>query len=387
MNLVKNKNIMFSCLCCILIYILVIIPTGFTKQIYLNAEGVKAKVLSTNESAVHSTGLIKQGSQTCTIKILNGTFKGQQIEAVNYLTGRLEFDKIFAVGDKAFVLLEKSDKNEIIFVNMIDHYRLNLEGILILIFMICLIAFSGSTGVRTIISFIFSLVCIWKLLIPMLLKGYNPMIVSLAIGISISVVTLILVAGFTKKAYCAILGSLCSSLFTGFLAIIFGNIFKIHGAVMPWSESLLYAGYENLNLTLIYQSAIYLSCSGAILDLSIDISAAISELVDNKPDISSKQIFISAMNIGKSIVGAQSTTLLLAYMGSFITIMMVYMAQGTPLLSVLNSKAIASEILHTFVGCIGLVLVSPITAIICSYFYSPYIFKHDKIKNKFNKGC
>ena len=138
---------------------------------------------------------------------------------------------------------------------------------------------------------------------------------------------------------------------------------------MQWSESLLYAGFEHLNLTLIYQASIYLACSGAMIDLAVDISAALDEVVEKKPDLSVREILQSGMNIGKSVVGSQATTLLLAYMGSFIAVMMVYMAQGTPMISILNSKSIASEVLHTFVGCIGLVIVSPITALICSYIY------------------
>lgn len=365
----KNKNVIFSIVCLVLIAILLVIPTGFEKQIYVNAEGVKAKVISTNESAVYSNGLLKQGTQTANIEILQGTHKGEQVEATNFLTGQLEFDKFFKNGDKAFVLLEQDEEGKIIFANMIDHYRLNLEIMLVLLFAGALVIFSGSTGVRTLISFAFSLLCIWKVLIPLLLKGYHPMFISLIIGVTMAVVTLILVAGFTKKAYCAILGSTCASFVTCLMAIIFGNMFGIHGSVMNWSESLLYAGFEHLNLTLIYQASIYLACSGAIVDLSIDISAAIEEVVDKKPDISRREILLSGINIGKSVVGSQTTTLLLAYMGSFIAVMMVYMAQGTPMLNILNSKSIASEILQTFVGCIGLVIVSPLTATICSYIY------------------
>lgn len=345
----KNKNVIFSVICLIVIGILIVIPTGFEKQMYMNSEGVKARVLSTDESTIYDNGLIRQGSQSCTIEILQGTYKGEVVEAENLLTGKLEFDKIFKVNDRAFVLLEKSETGELIFANMVDHYRLNLEIMLALLFAGALIAFSGLTGIRTIISFVFSLLCIWKVLIPMLLKGYHPMLLSLIIGITMAIVTLILVAGFTKKAYCAILGSTCASLLTCFMAIGFGTLFNIHGSVMNWSESLLYAGFQNLNLTLIYQASIYLACSGAMVDLSIDISAAIEEVVDKKPNISRKEILLSGLNIGKSVVGSQATTLLLAYMGSFIAVMMVYMAQGTPMLNILNSKSIASEVLHTFV--------------------------------------
>lgn len=365
----KDKNIVFSLVCLVMIGILIMIPTGFEKQIYLNSEGVKARVISTNESTVYNNGLLKQGTQTAVIEVVQGKHKGEQIEAVNYLTGQLEFDKMFKSGDKAFVLLEQDSEGKIIFANMIDHYRINLEIMLLILFAGVLVIFSGSTGVRTLISFGFSLMCIWKVFIPLLLKGYHPMVISLIIGLTMAIVTLILVAGFTKKAYCAILGSTCASFVTCLMAIVFGNMFNIHGSVMNWSESLLYAGFDHLNLTLIYQASIYLACSGAIVDLSIDISAAIEEVVDKKPDILSKDILRSGMNIGRSVVGSQTTTLLLAYMGSFIAVMMVYMAQGTPMMNILNTKSIASEILQTFVGCIGLVIVSPLTASICSIVY------------------
>ena len=114
---------------------------------------------------------------------------------------------------------------------------------------------------------------------------------------------------------------------------------------MDWSESLLYAGYQHLDLTAIFQAGIYLACSGAILDLAIDISAALDEVIKNNPSVSRANLIKSGLSIGKSVVGSQTTTLLLAYMGSYITILMVYMAQGTPLMSILNSQKVSSEIL------------------------------------------
>lgn len=156
----KNKNLVFSFICIIFMAILLIMPTGFEKQMYVNAESVKAKVLATNESTVYNNGLLKQGSQVCEVELLNGSFKGEVVEAVNFLTGKLEFDKMFQVGDRALVLVEKSNEGELVFVNMLDHYRVNVEWFIILVFMIALLVFSGTTGIRTIISFIFSLLAI-----------------------------------------------------------------------------------------------------------------------------------------------------------------------------------------------------------------------------------
>lgn len=365
----KKKEIVFVVSFIFLIIILSIIPTGFEKQIYMNAEGVKARVISVDDSSIYNTGIIKQGDQKCIIEIESGAHKGERIEGINLFTGKLEIDKIFVPGDKAWVLLEQDENNKVIFANIVDHYRINKEILLIGIFIVSIILISGFTGMRTILSFIFALLTIWKILIPLTLKGFNPLVVALVVGNFITITTLLLVAGFTKKAYAAIGSAVTCSLLTCALAIIFVRLFNIHGAVMQWSESLLYAGFMSLDLTTIFQAGIYLACSGAILDLAIDISAALEEIVIHNPKVSKKELVMSGLTIGKSVVGSQTTTLLLAYMGSYITVMMVYMAQGTPMMSILNSKTIASEILHTFVGCIGLVLVSPLTSIICGIIY------------------
>lgn len=139
------------------------------------------------------------------------------------------------------------------------------------------------------------------------------MLVALIVGNVLTVDTLLLVAGFTKKAYAAIISASICSLVTCLLAIIFGEIFNIHGAVMEGAESLLYAGLMDLNLTSIFQAGIYVSSAGAILDLAIDISSALEEIVNNNPDVTKAELMKSGLTIGKSVVGSQTTTLLFAY--------------------------------------------------------------------------
>ncbi len=367
---INKKEAVFVSLFVLILTVLALFPTGFEKQIYINSEGVRAKVTAVNNEGTYSTGLIKQGAQSCTILILSGEHKGETAEATNLYVGKMEFDKVFVPGDTVWVLLERDEANKIIYANMVEHYRASKELFLICIFAVCIILFSGFTGIRTLLSFAFALLSIWKILIPCMLKGMNPMLIALLVGNMITVATLLLVAGFTKKAFTAIAGAVSCSLVTCFLAIVWGKIFDIHGAVMQWSESLLYAGFESLDLTSIFQAGIYLACSGAILDLSIDISAALDEIVKNNPQVTRKGLIMSGLTIGRSVVGSQTTTLLLAYMGSYISVMMVYMAQGTPMMNILNTKMIASEILHTFVGCIGLVLVSPLTSVVCGLAYN-----------------
>lgn len=369
LNNANRKEVIFISSLLFLLIILIILPTGFDKQLYIFTEGVRVKVLSVDNSGILSTGLFKQGDQQTIIEIETGSYKGQVVEANNILTGSLAEDKLFIEGDKAWGLIGFDENGHINFANMIDHYRLNKEVVLIGLFAVLIIVFSGFTGVRTLLSFAFTLLSIWKILIPAMLKGFNPIMIALVVGNILTITTILLITGFAKKSLAAIISVISCSFATCILAIIFGNYFNIHGAVMERSESLLYAGFSNLNLTAIFQAGIYLASSGAILDLAIDISSALEEIVSNKPTVSKKELILSGFNIGKSVVGSQTTTLLFAYMGSYLSVMMVYMAQGTPLLNILNSKIIAGEILHTFVGCIGLVLVSPLTSIICGFLF------------------
>ena len=325
-SLFDKKELVFSIFSILIIIILLIIPTGFEKQIYINSESAKAKVLSVNNENVHNNGIVKNGNQECKVEILSGEYKGEILEGTNLLSGKLDSDKFFERGDKALVLIEKSSRDKVISVTMLEYFRLNKVIVLIGIFFALLILFAGKTGLRTIISFILTVAIIWKVLIPFLLKGYNPIITALLVGSAISVITLILVSGFNKRTYCAVLGAIIASILTCILALFFGGYLRIDGVVMQWSESLLYTGFGNIDLTLIYKAGIYLSCSGAILDLAVDISAAIDEITQKKKNISKNEILKSGYNIGKSVVGTQTTTLLLAYLGSFICVMMVYMA-------------------------------------------------------------
>ncbi|WP_321300030.1 YibE/F family protein [uncultured Sphaerochaeta sp.] len=351
------------------VLLLIMIPTGFEREIYINAIGSRARVIALDNSNMYQTGVVRMGEQICTIEILSGPHTGKQTEAINLLNGKLEFDTVYEEGDIAWVLVEQDTNQEILFTNMVSYYRFSKELLLIAFFALGLIVFSGKTGVRTIISFALAFLLIWKVLIPLTLKGYEPMLVSLLVGSFLAVACLLLVAGLTKKAYAAIIGTIICSIFTVLFSMWGTWYLKLHGAVMPWSESLLFAGYESMHLTKVFQAAIYLSCLGALLDLAIDISSALEEVQRHHPAITRTALIQSGLNIGRSVVGSQTTTLLLAYIGSYLTIMMVYMAQGTPVMSILNSPSVAAEILHTMVGCIALVLVAPITSVTCGYLY------------------
>ena len=347
--------------CLLFIAWLAILPTGY-QEIYREAEQCVAKVIQTDESKIIDTGLVRSGEQRCQLEIVSGKFKGKTAEGVNMLNGSLEQDKLFREGDRAQVVVSYN-ADEILMVTMIDHDRIPMELVMGAIFILFLILFAGRTGVRAVLSFFLTVLAIWKLLVPLYLKGYNPIWTGLVFTLLLSVLIIALVYGFDRRCISAVSGTFLGILVTCLLGSLFTDLFQIHGAVMSSSESLLYAGYQDLNLTRIFMASIFIGASGALMDLSVDITSAVHEVVEKRPDIGWKEAVRSGMNVGRSAMGTMTTTLLLAYSGGYIALLMVFMAQGTPLVNILNYKHVAAEMVHTVIGSFGLVTVAPFTAL------------------------
>lgn len=352
--------------CILFILFLFFLPTGY-QEIYREADQCVAKVLETDDSAIIDTGLVRSGEQRCKLEIISGKFKGEQTEGVNMLNGSLEQDKMFYPGDTAQVVVSY-DGDEILMVTMIDHNRIPMELVMGAIFILFLILFAGRTGIRAVLSFLLTILALWKILVPSYLKGYNPIWMGLIFTLILSLLIIALVYGFDRRCASAVSGTFLGVLVTCVMGAVFTDLFKIHGAVMSSSESLLYAGYQDLNLTRIFMASIFIGASGAIMDLSVDITSAVYEVVEKRPDIGWKEAVKSGMNVGRAAMGTMTTTLLLAYSGGYIALLMVFMAQGTPLINILNYKHVAAEMIHTVIGSFGLVTVAPFTALCAGVF-------------------
>lgn len=359
----RLKKNAVSLLAILLILVLMVLPTGYEDAaIYKGTDRVKAKVLSTDESTVRSSGLIRSGEQYCELEILGGKFKGKNARGVNMLSGSLESDKMYEEGDTALVVISYSG-DAILSVVMSDHYRLDKELILALMFVALLILFAGRSGLRAIYSFAITVLAIWKIMVPAYLRGINPIWCGILLTAFLTVLIIFLVYGFDRKTLAASSGALLGVLVTCAMGCIFTDLFQIHGAVMSYSESLLYSGYQDLNLTKIFMSGIFIGASGAMMDLSVDITSAVNEVICKKPGIGWREAAQSGMNVGRAAMGTMTTTLLLAYSGGYIALLMTFMAQGTPIDNILNYKYVSAEILDTIVGSFGLVTVAPFTAL------------------------
>ena len=354
-------------LCLVLIAVLLLLPTGYEGALqYQTAERCVAEVVAVDDSLIIDTGLVRSGDQICTLHVLTGQFRGRTITGANRLRGSLAEDKIYAAGDRALVVISH-EGDEVVAVTMTDHFRLNWEVVLAVLFAVLLILFAGRTGLRALLSFVLTVLMLWKLLVPLYLKGWNPIWVGLLVTLLLTALIISMVYGFDRRSAAAVSGSFLGIAVTALLGMAFTDAFQIHGAVMEGAESLLYAGFAHLNLTQIFMASIFIGASGAVMDLSVDITSAVAEVVAKKPDISAWEAVRSGMNVGRAAMGTMTTTLLLAYSGGYVSLLMVFMAQGTPVSHILNYKYVAAELVHTVVGSFGLVTVAPFTALCAGF--------------------
>lgn len=360
----SKKNVVFILIFFAIIAALLALPTGFEDaQQFKDAEKCKVLVEAVDNSSLINTGLIRTGQQVCTVRFLSGKFKMQTAEGWNMLGGSLSQDKLFRPGDKAQAVVHHYD-GEIISVNLIDYYRLEGELLLALAFAVFLVVFARGVGLRSVFSFAITILVLWKILVPLFLKGHNPIFVGLAAVAIMTFVILALVYGFDKKLLSSFCGAMSGIVFAMVLSIICTSSFHIHGAVMVNSEALLYSGFQDLNLTQIFMASVCVGASGSVMDLSVDITSAVSEVVRNCPGISRKEAIKSGLTVARAAMGTMTTTLLLAYSGTCIATLMTFMAQGTPVYNILNNNIVAAEIINTIAGSFGLAMTAPLTAVI-----------------------
>lgn len=307
------------------------------------------------------------GEQSVKIRILDGPDRGSVAFAMNLLQGALELEWFFQPGDKAIIGYAK-EGNRIIAARMLEPLREWPMLTIFLIFFVALLSLAGWVGVKAIISFAFTIIVIWKVLIPYSLEEKcDPILLSMVIVAALCFVVIFLVAGFTKKGWGAFLGAFGGAVLTWILPMLFGGWMKVNGSTSEYSTALRFTGYEYLNLMKLFYAAIILSASGAIMDIAMDISAAMAEIKEKKPEIGCWEIIRSGFNIGRVIIGTMSNTLLMAYSGGALTMLMFLLAKGISVWRIMNMNYLASEVLKTISGSIGLIMTVPLTAIISGF--------------------
>lgn len=358
----KRLDIALTLVFALLTAALLALPTGFEERLPTGTQAVRARITAVDDSNLRQYGLVLEGDQRVEAQVLEGDFTGRSVWADNLFLGKLEMDKQFKVGDEALLALTVAGGNVVSAVAQ-DYYRLGVEAWLMGLFALFLAVYAGWPGVKALLSFVFAALAIWKVMVPLFLRGADPVPVTLGVLAVLMAGVLFLVGGVNRKSLAAYLGSLLGVLATCLLAVWFSEGFTLHGSVKAYAETLLYSGYPHLNLTRIFLATVFLGSSGAVMDLAMDVAASMAELAEHHPGIGFWGLLRSGLRVGRVVVGTMTTTLLLAYSGGSMALLMVFMAQGVPMANVCNMNHVAAEVLNTVVGSFGLVLVAPFTAL------------------------
>lgn len=308
-------------------------------------------------------------NQTILVQIIDGAEKGKQVT--------LENDYIrLKKGDVFFIEKTSSTGEEDRYV-VRERDRQFPIVILLLIFVFAIILFGGKQGFRSIASLIGGFLVIIYLLLPMLAKGYSPILVSIGFATVILFIAIYFTHGFNRESSVAFMGTIIAVVLTGLLAYFSVFIMQLTGFDTEETMFLNLGSAVKLNFHGLLLGGILIGVLGILDDIAVTQSAVVSEIYNSAPHLTRKEVFKKAMRVGREHVSALVNTLVLAYAGASLPLLLLFSNYDYPIRFVISQELFATEIVRTIVGSIGLVLTVPITTLIAVYLLKGYKGKNN----------
>ena len=299
-------------------------------------------------------------------RILSGERKGEQVKVVqtiDNLTGNGQLP--VSEGDKLFIFQTGSPQEENWEAG--EFYRSDAILLLAGLFLLGLLLFGRCKGLMTILSLVLTCLAVFVVFVPAILAGYNAYAVSVITCLFIIAMTLSLVSGPSKKSLAAALGCAGGVAVAGILSVVMDKLMKLTGYL---NDETMYVSLLNeanpIDLKGIVFAAIVIGAMGATMDVAMDISSSLFEIHRKVPEISYSHLVQSGFTIGRDIMGTMANTLILAYIGSSLTTVLLYASYQASLSQLLNRELIIVELLQALSGSIGILCTIPISAFIAS---------------------
>ena len=367
-----------------IISVLVFVAVSVAVIIYANADRPKytvtessgveyetARVLSViedNTTTDEEIEDVKKGSAELELELLSGRYKGDVCHVTNYFSALYNVD--VSKGDKVSVRIDTTEEGKYT-VSIYNYNRKPLILGLIILFFLVLLLVGGSQGLKAFLGLVYTVVVIAFVLLPLVLKGFSPIPLTIGIVFVTSAVCFLLVGGVKRKTVSAALGSLAGVL----TAALIGEVAAAMGGVttfqMDEAEALLLvkSNYP-INMRGLFTSGILIAAMGAVMDISMSISSAISEVHEANRKLGFKELFESGMNIGRDAMGTMANTLVLAYVGGALNMMVLIYSYGVSFTQLVNTDFVAIELIRAIAGSIGIIATVPCTCGIGAYLHS-----------------
>ncbi len=308
---------------------------------------------------------VKSTYQTIVAEITEGARKGDIVTIENDFL-------VLEKGDRFFLrhLIDGTDGREMYTVRDVDRQWVIIG--FIFLFAVAVIAFSGKQGMRSLLSLAGSFVVIMYVLVPSLLQGYPPVLMSILIATVILFLAIFLTHGFNRESVVAFSGTVLAVILTGVLAYIGVELASLSGFA---SDEAVYLNLNTrglLDFTGLLLGGIMIGVLGVLDDIAVTQAAVVSELYASAPHLSRREVYNKAIRVGKEHSGALVNTLALAYTGVSLPLLLLFSTSDSSMASIVNQEIFATEIIRTTVGSIGLIMTVPITTFLAVYFLKNY---------------
>lgn len=332
-----------------------------SRMVYASAEVTAVLADNAQEDFQNAEGR-RVGDQELEIRILSGDHKDEIMTVTNYMSALFNVD--VDQGDRIIVRI-MIDEDGSYYASVFNYDRGIVLGAFLLIFFALLAILGGKKGIGALAGLLLTLGCIWFILIPCLIRGVPAIPVTIGVSAVSAAAGLIFLNGYSKKTLCAVCGCVGGVLAAGIAAAAVGTLSPMNGFNMQEAENLiLYGADRGLKVSGLLVCGVLISALGAVMDVALGIASSVWEMKEQNPDASAKSLFRSGMQIGKDAMGTMANTLILAFAGSSLNMLILVQTYDIPFLQLINTDSIALEVVQSVAGSVGILLTVPLVAFI-----------------------
>lgn len=307
------------------------------------------------------------GEQRVAVRMTTGVRKGQVIEMTSS-AGYL-FGATCTPGLHVIVMQSVAGDTTVSSV-----YSQDRGGVLLLfaaLYLVALVVIGGKQGLKGALGLAFTFLAIIFLYLPLVYLGWPPLWTSVLICAVTTAVTMYFIGGPTRKTVVASAGTVAGVVIAGLVAAIFGAATGISGWNVSDIETLITLWNTNgINVGELLFAGLLISSLGAVMDVAMSVASSMGEVLAQNPAMSRGALFASGMRIGRDMMGTDSNTLILAFAGGSVSMLVLDYAYDLPILQILNSNNIGISVMQGLAGSFGVVLAVPVTVALATLLYT-----------------
>ena len=308
------------------------------------------------------------GEQRVRVRLSSGSHKGEEIETSSP-SGYL-FGAPCVKGMK--VIIMQSVAGDTLVTSVYAQDRGSVILIFALLYLLVLCWIGGEQGLRGALGLIYTVAAIFFLFIPLVYLGYSPFWMAVLVCLLTTFVSMTLIGGFSRKTLAATLGTSAGVIIAGLVAMAFSLFSGISGWNVSNIEHLMTLWYtENIRVGDLLFAGLLISALGAVMDVAMSISSTMQEILQQRPDISRKELIKAGFRVGRDMMGTDSNTLILAFAGGSVSVLLLNYAYQLPLLQIINSNNIGIAVMQGLAGSFGVALSVPSTVLLAALIYLP----------------